>query len=50
MHDDVLILLGEFLPLHVQRNGMFFGNSFEHALEVLRVRRTPWRYCALQNR
>ena len=37
MHDDVLILLRKFFPLHIERNGVFFGNSFEHALKILRV-------------
>ena len=37
MHDDVLILFREFFPLHIERNGVFFGNGFEHALKILRV-------------
>ena len=49
MHDDVLILFREFFPLHIEWNGVFFGNGFEHALKILRVGRAPRSYGSLQN-
>ena len=37
VHDDVLVLVGKLFPFHVQWDRVFFSNSFEHSLEVLRM-------------
>ena len=49
VHDDVLVLVGKLFPLHIEWNRVFLGNCFEHALEILRVCRSPRRNRTLKD-